>query len=223
MCKAMPKDTGYRWVWTGKSGNTAGKPKRARSSTGPSWLYELEVTLLDSEPAIWRRFTVPSTLQLTQLHEALLAVMGWHGTHVFEFIVDGTHYSDPELDDEGEMSDAAGIRLNDALTRGDGVLQYIYDWGDYWQHVVKQIDFRPRKSGEAVAKILDGARACPPEDVGGIGGYRDFLTAVTNPDHPEHQDSLEWAGGPWDAEHFDRAEAQRRLTAAARRGRWASS
>lgn len=143
------------------------------------------------KPPIWRRLTVSSTLSLIKLYEALLAVMGWHGRHLLEFIIDGTHDSNPDLDDEADMSDATGIRLDDALTWGDGMLQYIYDWGDYWQHVVKRVNFRSRKSRELVAKILDGARACPPDDVGGIGGYLEFLRALTSPGHPEHQELLE--------------------------------
>ena len=30
------------------------------------------------------------------------------------------------------------------------------------------------------------------EDVGGEYGYDEFLQAISNPDHPEHQDMLNW-------------------------------
>jgi hypothetical protein len=46
-------------------------------------------------------------------------------------------------------------------------------------------------------RVLAGKGACPPEDVGGIGGYYGFLEAIQNPKHPEHRDMLEWGG------HFD--------------------
>ncbi|PYV10218.1 MAG: hypothetical protein DMG23_08420 [Acidobacteria bacterium] len=50
---------------------------------------------------------------------------------------------------------------------------------------------------------LAGARACPPEDVGGIGGYEDFLQAIGDPHHPENKEFLEWIGGEFDARSFD--------------------
>lgn len=40
--------------------------------------------------------------------------------------------------------------------------------------------------------------ACPPEDVGGLGGYFEFLEAVTNPHHEEHESMIEWYGGSFD-------------------------
>ena len=50
---------------------------------------------------------------------------------------------------------------------------------------------------------LAGERACPPEDVGGVWGYEGFLEAIRDPDHPEHEDYLEWIGGEFDPEAFD--------------------
>ena len=52
-----------------------------------------------------------------------------------------------------------------------------------------------------------GKRACPPEDVGGIPGYDDFLAALRDPRHPEHGDMLEWAGGSFNPESFSVGEA----------------
>ncbi len=58
---------------------------------------------------------------------------------------------------------------------------------------------------------LDGARACPPEDVGGIGRYDDFLQAITDPAHPEHQEFTEWIGDTFDPEEFDVNEVNQKL------------
>ena len=49
---------------------------------------------------------------------------------------------------------------------------------------------------------IAGARACPPEDVGGVPGYEDFLEAITTPRHPERQSLLTWVGGNFDPEKF---------------------
>jgi hypothetical protein len=60
-------------------------------------------------------------------------------------------------------------------------------------------------------QCLAGARACPPEDCGGVPGYANFLKAIRNPRHPEHRDLLAWAGGRFDPEAFDMAAANRKL------------
>ena len=56
---------------------------------------------------------------------------------------------------------------------------------------------RPRNSERALSQTLylAGERACPPEDVGGIWGHEEFLDAIRDPDHPEHEDYTEWIGG----------------------------
>jgi hypothetical protein len=51
--------------------------------------------------------------------------------------------------------------------------------------------------------VLSGKRACPPEDVGGPWGYENFLEALADPKHPDHEDLAEWCGGPLDPEIFD--------------------
>ena len=51
--------------------------------------------------------------------------------------------------------------------------------------------------------VAAGKGACPPEDVGGIGGYYGFLEAVRNRKHPEHQDMLELCGGHFDPDAFN--------------------
>ena len=50
---------------------------------------------------------------------------------------------------------------------------------------------------------LDGANACPPEDVGGPPGYEELLDAIRDPRHEEHAAMLEWCGGAFDPTIFD--------------------
>ena len=80
---------------------------------------------------------------------------------------------------------------------------YDYDFGDNWEHVLTVEQMLPPDEGVRYPTCLEGARACPPEDVGGISGYKNFLDAVKNPDHPEHDEYLEWIGGEFNPEAFD--------------------
>jgi hypothetical protein len=61
--------------------------------------------------------------------------------------------------------------------------------------------------GKLYPVCVEGARACPPEDVGGVWGYEEFLEAIADPEHEDHDELQEWAGGSFDPEAFDPAAA----------------
>ena len=63
-----------------------------------------------------------------------------------------------------------------------------------------------REKGVKYPICIDGKRAGPPEDVGSIPGYEDFLEIIKNPKHKEYKEMLEWVGGEFDPEHFDPKE-----------------
>jgi hypothetical protein len=67
------------------------------------------------------------------------------------------------------------------------------------------------ESGQTYPICIGGARACPPEDCGGIWGYEQLVEVLKNPKHPEYQEKLEWAGDDFDPERFDLDEVNRDL------------
>ena len=58
---------------------------------------------------------------------------------------------------------------------------------------------------------LEGARACPPEDVGGVWGYADFLAAIADPENEQHDEMRKWIGRKFDPEAFNPTTATRRM------------
>jgi hypothetical protein len=70
--------------------------------------------------------------------------------------------------------------------------------GDYWQHTITVVDLVMPVPGTQSGRCTAGENACPPEDVGSAGGYADFLTAIADPSHEEHDNMLEWVGGSFD-------------------------
>jgi hypothetical protein len=52
----------------------------------------------------------------------------------------------------------------------------------------------------------------PPEDCGGVAGYYNLLEAISNPDHEEHEEMLEWVGDDFDPDAFSMDEVNERLT-----------
>ena len=89
------------------------------------------------------------------------------------------------------------------FTRPGAAIQYDYDFGDGWEHDVVLEAIAPRQKERRYPLCVDGARACPPEDCGGVPGYEDLLEVMSDPDHEEYDERLEWLGGRFDPEKFD--------------------
>jgi len=176
-------------------------------------IYQIKVTLDESKPPIWRRILVRSDITLAKLHRILQVVMGWEGYHLHQFIVGRTYYGEPHPDYEGyvEMRDERRVKLNQ-IAPGEGFkFRYEYDFGDSWLHTLLVEKTLPPEPGQQYPVCIKGKGACPPEDVGGVWGYYTFLEAIQDPDHPEHEDYLEWIGGEFDPEAFDLDEVNAAL------------
>lgn len=169
-------------------------------------IYQLKVTLKGARPPIWRRLLVASTDSLEEVHMALQIVMGWTNSHLYEFAQGRIRYGIPDEDFPSDVHDTLEYRLNEVLKKEKDKLVYMYDFGDGWEHEVVLEKILPYETGAVLPMCLKGKRACPPEDVGGIGGYEMFLQTISDPSHPEHEEMLEWAGDSFDAEHFDLAQ-----------------
>jgi len=185
------------------------EPAAARSTAAP--IYQLKVVLLGSKPSIWRRLRVPGNANLGWLHAVLQVAMGWTNSHLHHFLTSDARYADPRQTEDigfGEEPDRDEnkARLMQVAPDAGVPFGYEYDFGDSWEHkiTVEKI-LPPDRAAATSALCLDGARACPPEDCGGIWGYANLLKVLKNPKHPEHKDLKAWAGGSVDAETFDPA------------------
>ena len=176
-------------------------------------VYEMKVRIKGARPAIWRRFRVSGSTTLYKLHRVLQVVMGWSDYHLYEFRVGKSRYGEPDPDYSLETKSARRVRVGEILTREMAKFIYVYDFGDYWQHeiIVERILSLDEELSHPVC--IDGKRACPPEDCGGIWGYADLLKIIRNPAHEEYEEMIEWLGGEFDPRQFDINEVNRRLKA----------
>ena len=94
-------------------------------------------------------------------------------------------------------------RLDELVKREKTRFGFTYDFGDGWEHEVVLEKIAPAAAGVKYPRCTAGARACPPEDVGGAWGYVEFLNTIRNPKHEDHETMLEWIGGKFDSEAFD--------------------
>ncbi len=166
-------------------------------------LYRLKVTLRDSRPPIWRRFEVPADVTMLKLHQILQLVMGWTDSHLHQFRRGETLYGEPDPEFGIRLQNEKRVRLAEVLPKPKDRMAYEYDFGDGWQHDIVLEDISSPEPRVRYPRVLAGKRACPPEDIGGIGGYFDFLEALSDPKHPEHEEMLEWWGSDFDPKEFD--------------------
>ena len=166
-------------------------------------IYQIKVTLKGSKPPIWRRLLVSSAMSLAELHYVLQTAMGWEGGHLHQFFAHDQYFGVPEPEFDMDVLDESRYTLEQMLPQEKASMIYEYDFGDGWEHKIVAEKILPPDPKIALPTCVKGKRACPPEDVGGVWGYADFLEAIKDPKHPEHEDFLEWIGDDFDPEYFD--------------------
>ena len=183
----------------------------------------LKVELELGEYKAWRKVVVPLSYNFHQLHKIIQNIYNWQDYHLHEFFVyseekddtknwnhgeyhrDGYkailnlaadqknfEYNKYELNyeqEDFEMAVENEVKLKDVLPAR---IKYNYDYGDNWQHYIETEeiidDYKSNKP-----TLLDGAGTAPPEDVGGVGGFDEFMQIISNPDDEDHESMLEWA------------------------------
>ena len=187
--------------------------KRHKSSFSAPCLYTLLIELRPDEiqPVIWRRLVVDGRVSLAKLHHFIQAAFCWTDSHLHAFTINNIQYMEPHPDEmEGDIEtrdDRKGY-LNRLLAEEDTFV-YLYDFGDSWSHniTVEKIEM-VEEDPQGYAWITGGARACPPEDVGGAGGYHDFLEKLLTDPHSEEAKRLRmWVDGDFNPNLFDRQAA----------------
>jgi hypothetical protein len=173
-------------------------------------VLQFRIALQTVEPEVWRRILIPSSRgTFWSLHCAIQDSLGWLDYHLHEFFapVNGQMARIGIPDEDGWDTDVVlpswQVRLARSLTTEGQSVLYIYDFGDAWHHTITFEGTERRLPDRLYPVCLGGARACPPEDCGGPGGYAHFLEAIQNKRHPDHRSLLRWVGGSFDPERFD--------------------
>ncbi|MFC7611535.1 plasmid pRiA4b ORF-3 family protein [Teichococcus aestuarii] len=130
--------------------------------------------------------------------------MGWTNSHLYEIRVRDVGWGIPDPDWGGGPLDACKARLIDAIEdTGAKTLRYLYDFGDGWEHTVKIERIADAVPDLIYPLLIDATGRCPPEDVGGPWSYAEFLEAIADPQHENHTEMTEWAGGPFDPDNIN--------------------
>jgi hypothetical protein len=190
----------------------------------------LEVTLAGSRPPIWRRLEVHSGLTLHELHVVIQCVFAWENSHLYHFLVppggkltqgamrEAIRYHvlppEPSFGDEGRAGKADEAMIGRIFNPQCKQIIYEYDFGDSWEHLVTLVKRTPGGDQSHVPRCLEGESAAPPENIGGIDGYYDWLDALHDKEHESHDEAVETLGEGFDPTRFDIDLANRRLVQA---------
>ena len=182
---------------------------------------DLNVRLLLGGRDAIRRLRVPAGIGFEQLHRLLQKAFGWQNYHLYSFGMlrewDRSRYAHPDVElisDKQDMEfdpDAkfmTGVKLSDYAPEYRKIL-YIYDYGDGWLHHI-EIENIIDDCEEELPVLLSGEGDSPPEDVGGPGGFAEFLDIIADPEHEEYENMIQWAKSQW-WEPFDFEMAARRV------------
>lgn len=189
------------------------KKRRPPMATGT--LIQFKITLADIRPPIWRRIQVDDC-SLDKCHEYIQTALGWSNSHLHLFEIAGEQYGDPDLlCEEGEPADFEDSHFVDLGELLDGrrngfAFRYVYDFGDNWEHEIVLEDRPVRDPNTQYPICLEGQRAKPPEDCGGVWGYQHLLEVLVDPKHKEYKEITQCYGSH-DPEAFSAAETTRSM------------
>lgn len=180
--------------------------------------YKIKIELTGSKPLIWRRVLVPEEITFERLHDVIQFAMGWGNDHLYDFnlkeeklritsdeevVKEFEYYSKIKLTEKNDPNGYIRKRLEikpklsskvkiDKYLIKEKNIEYVYDFGDYWKHnitleeIIEDYEY-------AYPMCIEGEGACPPEDVGGIYGYAEFLEIIKDEAHPQHEELKQWA------------------------------
>ncbi|MFW6281167.1 MAG: plasmid pRiA4b ORF-3 family protein, partial [Halanaerobium sp.] len=183
----------------------------------------LKVELELGEYEAWRKIIVPLNYTFRELHNILQKLYNWQDYHLHEFFVyseekddtkwlnhseyhrdgykailnlpmnqENLEYNKYEMNYQNEDFELAvenEVKLKDVLPAR---IKYNYDYGDNWQHYIETEEII-EDYNRNTPTLLEGEGTAPPEDVGGIGGFSEFMQIISNPEHEEYESMLEWA------------------------------
>jgi len=194
--------------------------------------FDLEVSLLEIEPPISRRFLIRDNTTFLGLHNAIQDAFGWQRKHLYEFrhcqeTMPGiktpvrriARCKQAEILDDEHVPFADGLKLASFFAEEEDRCLYLYDFGDGWQHLV-HLEGVEEFSELFKQRLLDGAMACPPEDCGGTMGYEECREAAGMSEEEikkldvgareEIEWRQEWLDG-WQPEEFDLKAIRKRF------------
>jgi hypothetical protein len=136
-----------------------------------SQIYQLKIVLKGIKPPVWRRVLVSGDSTISFLHEIVQLAMGWSNCHLHQFLIRGKEYGVPYEGGVHFADRPEKIKLSDFQLRPQERFEYVYDFGDNWEHNISVEKTLPVDPAQTYPVCITGRGECPPEDSGGPWGY----------------------------------------------------
>jgi hypothetical protein len=199
------------------AGLPAGRPKRLvlvrpelrRTPRDEVAIYRVRVDLDKAEPPIWRRLDLRSDTPLDVVHQVLQVAFDWTDSHLHRFSLGGGPFDDhsqlflcPYDVEEGEPEDDGGlpdteVRFDETVQEPGDVLHYLYDYGDTWELTIRLEAILPAHADSPTATVVEGRRAAPPEDCGGLTDAKSLAEVLDDPAHFHPDETNQALRGPY--------------------------
>jgi Plasmid pRiA4b ORF-3-like protein len=183
----------------------------------PRKYYQVKITLEYIQPAIYRRLLIPDQIPFTKFHKIIQNAFGWENQHLYLFDLPDCiiKEKDPYFSFDKVEKHPVSVRIDDYMKVKSSFI-YEYDFGDSWRHIIKVEKEVYMDDDPGYPHCLEGTRNCPPEDIGGPGGYEYFVSIINNPEHEEFEHMMRWTTEvtgqhEFDPEHFNLKEINRKL------------
>jgi len=169
----------------------------------PKRVYQLKITISNIRPPVWRRVLVESHATLGDLHLVIQRLFDWENYHLHDFTIGGGRYGDDWDDQPADLICEHDVLLCDLGLVPKAKFDYLYDFGDGWEHkVLVEAELDPEE-GVEYPVCVRGRRAGPPEDCGGPWGYARMLASLADPEDGARNEIVDWLGEPFDPDEFN--------------------
>jgi len=171
----------------------------------------LNLTVAGCTPRIWRRFAVKESMWLARLHDSIQVAFDWFDYQTHVFTLEDLRLGNPAKRDGHLIEDDRDTTLADIDILHRAGMVYDYHFGEGWRVEIRVEKTVPIKKGLAYPHCIEGERAGPPEDCGGVEAYHDMLACIKEPGTDLGREWLEWLGPQYDAERCDVAAINKAL------------
>ncbi len=178
-----------------------GKGAGPKKTVERALFLRLEVT--GGVPKIWRRLAVKETMWLSELHDAIQVMFDWYDYQVHSFAIGEQRFGNPIKRDDVTIEDDRDVLLADLELKAKDRFSYAYHFGEGWQIELRVEKISPVEKALHYPSCLEGERAGPPEDCGGLDAYHDMLVCIKEPHTELGREWLEWLGPNYDSERCD--------------------
>jgi hypothetical protein len=165
---------------------------------GPSDLDWLSVQARLGGTGVWRRFLLPASATLRDIHEIIQVAFGWSGQNSYRF------FEEEQRRNLAGPVPVSSIHPDTVLEDLDrmGVMELMYEYGTNW-NVRLLFLFRQESGGKKRPCCMEGEGASPPETLAGPLRFRRLVSALVREGSPEQKQARAELGADFDPFAFD--------------------